>query len=720
MKEKGFAALTTIQELALRPMLSGQDCVIEAPTAGGKTEAVLFPTLTRAANEPAAGVRVLYLAPLRALLNNLEERAETYAQDCGLRAFKWHGDVDQKEKVDQLDHPPQLLLTTPESLEAILLLRAGWQGFFANLQSIILDEAHNFAEGDRGGHLLALLERLEFATKRPPQRVALTATVGNPDDMLRWLSGPNRTPGLRISAPPVPKERDYLVRIFDSEHEDEGLRMEERAAFRRFLYLHQELRGGRSIVFARSRSETERISKLFAESHRLGLAEVRVRTHHSAVSKYYREEAERQIQERGEDGLNAVVSTSTLELGIDIGELSKVVQWDAVASPAAFLQRVGRTGRRPGVPQVFRGVVHDPDDLLLLTATVSLGVRRESEALSFPRRAMHLLVHQLFCLALQNHGVHPEVAWETLRRAHCFSGVSRVQFDHLVEHLCSTEYLHLAGDELALGIRAEHEFVGTSLRRLFAVFSTAPLYEVHDGKAQVGTLDAAFVEALDPPFHFVLGGKLWRAVRVHHAQHVVAAERSAEGDAPKWDGFGGPDVPFETAQEAGRLLQSAERPGFLDPEAWAALEALREGHRHIPWEPRCAVLEPAGRRAALLWTWAGDRINRTIARLLSTIPGVKASSSYARVYVRETGKDADAAATVVRLVENIAGGSLATEADLEAALLPSLPRVLASPFAKCLPDDLLRVAQLERTLDPAGLRRLVRGGFRRITGPAPA
>lgn len=240
-------------------------------------------------------------------------------------------------------------------------------------------------------------------------------------------------------------------------------------------------------MFTRSRAGAERLSTLFVRTAAKGLPEARVRTHHSAVSRFFREEAEGLIQSASDQALHAIISTSTLELGIDIGELDNVVQVDALASPAAFLQRVGRTGRRPGRPQVFRGSVTDVEDLLLLTATVSIGLRGASEALSFPRRAFHLLAHQLLCLSLQNHGISAEAAWRRLRGAWCFSGVTDEECAHLVSHLCEKEYLRLADGDLVVGEQTEKEFLGTRWRRLFAVFSTAPLFEVFEGKNQVGT-----------------------------------------------------------------------------------------------------------------------------------------------------------------------------------------------------------------------------------------
>lgn len=714
MRESSFRSLTEIQRLAIPVILDGHDCVIEAPTAGGKTEAVLFPTLTRASAAPESSVRVLYLAPLRALLNNLQGRGERYAERCNLHAFKWHGDVDQKEKLKQLRVAPALLMTTPESLEAILLRKAEWPEFFAGLQAIIIDEAHNFAAGDRGGHLLSLLHRVEQASARPPQRIAMTATIGNPEAMCAWLAGGGRAPGRRICAGPVAKPRDYRVDLFDGTGETEQTPLAQTASWRQFEALHAEIRTGRSIVFAGSRRGAEQLAQMFVRTAAAGMPEVKVRTHHSAVSRYFREEAEGLIQSHAEGALNAIISTSTLELGIDIGELNRVVQIGGLASPAAFLQRVGRTGRRPGQPQSFRGHCMEVEELVLLTATVQLGLRGESEALLFPRRAFHLLAHQLLCLSLQNNGISPNAAWARLREVSTFSGVAEDEFETLVTAMCEREYLRLADGDLVAGDRTDLEFLGTRWRKLFAVFSTAPLYDVFDGKNQVGTLDAVFVESLPVPFHFVLGGKLWKARTVDPKGHTVSAVRSADGNAPKWKSFGGPSVPFETAQEVGRLLMGREVPGFLGEEARSGLEKARAGVRGVPWEPGVGVLFASDSGTATLWTWAGDRINHTLARVFQAAGARKATAAYDAVQITGIRDGAQLASWIADALRPLANGPLASPAALARALAGTQPIYPFSPFARCLPDSLIAEALLERTLDPAGALRVVGRPLRAI------
>jgi ATP-dependent Lhr-like helicase len=681
VRESGWPGLRPIQKAAIPVILSGSDCVVEAPTAGGKTEAVLFPALTRAATGrgEADGVRVLYLAPLRALLNNLQMRGEEYAAACGLEAFKWHGDVDQQKKIHTLSLPPALLMTTPESLEAILLRKAERAAFFSGLQTVILDEAHSFAAGDRGGHLLSLLERLEDLTGRSPQRIALSATVGNPDAMLHWLAGGSRQPGRRVRVIGSPGERDFRVHLF-SDRGEPGEDPEQSGKYRRFRTLLDLLPGKRSLVFVRSRAGAEKLAKGFADlNDRLPPSRrIRVQTHHSAVSKFFREEAEQLIQMASrvsEDRLDAIISTSTLELGIDIGALNRVVQMDALASPSGFLQRVGRTGRR-GEPQFFRGLCTKPDDLVVLAAAVNLGWKLRSENLILLRRAFHLLAHQLLCLALVDQ-----------------------------------DYLRCADGVLVIGDATEREFLRAGWRRLFAVFDSAPLYEVVHQRQPVGTLDAGFVEALEVPFYFVLGGKVWKAEAVDAKSRIVRAVRSRSGDAPSWTSFGGPGVPFETAQEAGELLYGYEPlPEFLDPEARDMLEVLK-GHRsERAWYPGGFVIQVEAAGSARIITFAGDRINRTLARALECLEIGRCAGRYDEVELKKglEGR-AELEAAIGGAIERIRTGVWSEAEALAIDLQQIQPLWPFSPFVRLLPRDLWAAALLEQTLDCEGLVRFLQG-----------
>ena len=706
----GWSGLRPIQEAAFDPILSGEHCVIEAPTAGGKTEAVLFPTLTRAGAAPLDSVQILYLAPLRALLNNLELRAAEYARACGLHAFKWHGDVDQKTKVESLTQPPQLLLTTPESLEAILLRKAQWQGFFAGLETVIIDEAHNFAAGDRGGHLLALLERLRVGTGREPQRIALSATIGNPDAMATWLVG-NGAAGIRVNVEAeTTTPTDYAIDFFNNAGDTEDTPFAERAGYRLLERMSEELAGRRGLVFVRSRTKAEEFAKsLQAFTRDFTSQEMRIRTHHSAVSKFFREDAERLIQLGGEEGVEAIISTSTLELGIDIGELDRVLQIGALASPSAFLQRVGRTGRRRGKPRHFRGLALDVEELLLLTATTSLGMAHQAEALRLPCRAFHLLAHQVMCLSLQENGVTANAAWSTLQNAHIFSGIETDEFRGLIEFMLESEYLREADGVLVPGDAAEKRFLTAGWRSLFAVFNTAPLYDVLEGRNQVGTLDVAFVEGLKPPFYFTLAGRLWQARAVDYQRRTIKAVRARDGMAPRWQAFGGPDVPYETAQRAGELLHGYKTlPDVLEASARHALEAFCMAEPDArSWQPGGINLVAGSNARVLIRTYAGDRINRTLARLLEA-KGFQTSGNYAEVTLKPPkGEKAPELLRATQSALEALGRDTETPGQLERALHGTQSTWPFSPFAVMLPELLQKSALVDATLDPAGLRAIL-------------
>lgn len=707
VQEKGWkSGLSEIQLKAIPVILEGFDCIVEAPTAGGKTEAVLFPALTRVSQNKKNSVQVLYLAPLRALLNNIENRAEQYAQACGLHCFKWHGDVNQKDKIDQLNNPPQLLLTTPESLEAILLRKAGWQKFFADLEIVIIDEAHNFAFGDRGGHLAVLLERLEKALGNAFQRIALSATVGNPGEMLYWLAGANRERGKGVRATSSgKKEKDYQVCLFDKTMDD-IVPPDEESRIRQFKALYKLIPNKKSIIFGRSRKKTEELAAAIRKMNDLYSSRnpVKVRTHHSSVSKYYREEAEKLIQVASESGLQAIISTSTLELGIDIGELDQVVQTGVLVSPGAFLQRVGRTGRREGKKQFFRGLCTSRKDLVLLTAVVSLGLKGISESLRLSRKAYHLLAHQLICLSLQNNGIQWRKAWDILSGAYCFSDISVDKCRELVETMIQKEYFRDVDGQLVIGETGEKAFLGSNWMRLFATFDSAPMYDVMEGKNQVGTLDSAFVESLTVPFLFVLGGIEWEATKVNTRARQVIARRTKTGNAPKWLVFGGADVPRETAKEAGRILFGVEFPPFLDDEAKIGIEAERNEHNGIQWDDGKWIITASDSGKAQIWTFAGDRINRTLALFLKQEGIGEAVSNYKRIEIESKITDRN------KLTEGISDllikvkemGESQLEA-LEGKLSLSLRRVVFSKFSRCLPESLWSEAMTERALDVNGL-----------------
>jgi ATP-dependent helicase Lhr and Lhr-like helicase len=693
VKEK-WKGLTEIQLKAFDPIFNGQSCTVEAPTSGGKTEAVLFPLLSRIKPDKTAGFKVLYIAPLKALLNDLALRVMPYSEKCYMKAFKWHGDVSQAEKIKQMIFPADILLTTPESIEAILLRKANWEEVFANLETVVIDEAHHFALSERGSHLVSLLERIDKQIGRLPQRIAVTATVGNGNELLRWIVG-KRTNSVNIKVDgKTEKQKDFLVQYFNDEE----------ASLYRTLY--HVLAKKKSIVFERSRSKTEEAATKMNEWNNANGSRnpVKVATHHSSVSKRLREEAEYSIKQSSESSVDAIISTSTLELGIDIGDLDQVVQVGGLNSSGSFLQRVGRTGRREGKPQYFRGFCSDEEELILLSACVSLGLRRISEDILFPKKAFHILAHQVICLCLQKLGTTADEIWSTVKDAYCFSEIRRDEFDQLLQYMIEQDYLRDAGrNALMTSNKTEEEFLRMNWQRLFAIFETGPMYNVVDGKKIIGTLDSSFARNQKIPFVFVLGGQEWNTIKLDHEMQQVRVEKNKTGIAPKWKALSSHDIPFELAHEVGRLLMNDDNLHFLDAEAEKVLRRHRNIFQAIGWTKKKWILELEGEEGLLfLWTFCGDKINRAIALQFETDFGEEPEYDFRNIRLRRSGNKSLGKEEVLDWLSHL---KQQNEREIENELLATIDVKWFSKFSQCLPEQLAKKTILEKGIDLQGLKR---------------
>lgn len=380
----GWRSLRPLQEHSIRPVLEGKNCLLLAPTAGGKTEAAILPVLSRMLSEDWRGLSVLYVCPIRALLNNLEERLSLYAGLIGRTCGLWHGDVSQAVKSKTLAEPPDILLTTPESLEALLISRRTDRFFFfGSVRTIIIDEIHAFAGDDRGWHLLAVLERILHITQKDIQRIGLSATVGNPERLLHWLAGASTREAVIVAPPSAPPaEADVSIDFVGNL----------RNAAEVLKLLH---RGEKRLVFCDSRSRTEELA-----TH-LRTAGVPTFVSHSSLSAEQRRDAEAAFRE-GRDCV--IVATSTMELGIDVGDLDRVVQVDAPGTVASFLQRLGRTGRRAGSRRNCLFLTTSRGALLQASALVNLWREGFVEPLAPPPMPIHIIAQQLMTVILQQGG----------------------------------------------------------------------------------------------------------------------------------------------------------------------------------------------------------------------------------------------------------------------------------------------------------------------------
>lgn len=620
----GWQDLRPVQEQTIGAVLDGTNCVVLAPTAGGKTEAALLPLLSLADAEDRPAVSILYLAPLRALLNNLEPRLSHLAGLVGRRAFKWHGDVGRSARRRFIDDLTDILAITPESLEAMLIGGTVPRSrVLGNLRAVVVDEVHNFAAGDRGGHLVALLERVCRIAGRDIQRIGLSATIGNPDEICGWLSGSST------------RERA----VIDPERgaSEARLSLDEVGTLENAAIVIERLHPGRKrLVFADSRRRVE------ALGHLLGRRGVEAHVTHSSLSAAERSAAELAF----EQGSNCViVSTSALELGIDVGDLDHVLQIDAPFSVASFLQRMGRTGRRPGTFPNCTFLATDDDSLLQAAALLRLLKRGYVEPVRPVRRGSHLLAHQLMALSLQQRGVPTTEWWSWIEGAGTFADLTAEDRSELVEHMCASNILVEADGRLILGEQGERLYGGRNFMDLYVVFSTPSELKVMWGPREVGTIDAYFAQYKEAgELTFILAGRTWHATHVDWRRATCHVEPAPDGALPTW--MGEPRLlSRELCQAIRDVLVDDNDDPWWSRRAVEAMAAVRQEYSFL--QEGQAFTEETGR--IRWWTFAGGKANNVLARLLELkLGGAVSSNNLALTFVGKLSRSLASIRTATR------------------------------------------------------------------------
>ncbi|MFJ6420465.1 DEAD/DEAH box helicase [Streptomyces hydrogenans] len=681
----GWRSLRPLQQEAIGPLLAGQDAVLLAPTAGGKTEAAAFPLLTRAQRQGWKGTGILYVTPLKALLNNLHPRLETYAGWVGRTAELWHGDIATSRRRRILAQRPDLLLTTPESLEAMLVsTHVDHRTFFSGLHSVVVDEVHAFAGDDRGWHLLAVLERLQRIVERPIQRIGLSATVGNPRELLDWLqgSGLGKRPG-QVVAPgvtlPTPEAHPSPVAPPPGDIELDYVGSVANAATV-IAALH---RGEKRLVFCESRRTVEELGE------QLRLRGVTTFLSHASLSTDERRRAEEAFAEARDC---VIVSTSTLELGIDVGDLDRVIQLDAPSTVASFLQRLGRTGRRPGTRRNCLFLALDDSGFVAAAALLLVWSRGWVEPVTAPADPRHLVAQQLLALCLQEHRVGENLWPEWWGGLEPFGKAA----EPVVQHLVEQGYLDRDGGTLFIGPEAERRFGQRHFMNLTASFTAPPEFTVLSGRTEIGRTDPDLLtEEVEGPRKLLLAGRSWLVTYIDWRRRRCFVEPVEEGGRAKWNGFGPDRVRSHTLTRAAReVLLGTEPPVLLTRRAQAKLAEAREAHLDVV-HPAGTVVMRRGDGDIRWWTWGGHRANATLAASLSAVALRHRSVDDRFIRLRD---DLTPQAWRVAVADAHTGLTL-PDVDVRA--------VRGLKFAEALPQRLAEATLAARLADGEGARALL-------------
>ncbi|HXY46936.1 MAG TPA: DEAD/DEAH box helicase [Thermoplasmata archaeon] len=547
---RGITEPTEIQQLALPVLESDADALLISPTGTGKTEAALLPLLSRRLAAPSDPISILYVTPLRALNRDLEHRLVTMVREVGLTAAVRHGDTPSAARTAQSRHPPDLLLTTPETLQ-ILLVGRHLRAALAHARTVVVDEVHELVGSDRGAQLALTLERLDALTGRTVRRIGLSATVGNPEEVARFLSPAPRSIEVRVAVQrrvielTAQRPRDDRPSLEPSLVQDlkadpvllGGLREVE-----------EEIRRHRTtLVFVNTRPTAEGLA---ARLQRLA-PDLAVAVHHGSLSREVREEAEQAFR----DGrLRALVATSSLELGIDIGVVDHVVQFGSPHQVGRLIQRVGRSGHRLG--RTIHGTVLalDDDDLEEAAVLARRADEGQVEPVSWRTRNRLAAAQQIVASLRAEGAVDRNRLIATLRRAIAVRDLSDAEWSELIDYLVNLGLARASERTLSSGRGTLHRF--------YASLSLIPderTYRLRDiaTRRTIGTLDERFVltQILSQPEEiFLLHGRTWKVVEYREGELLVETVQEI-GQEPRWAGEDLP-VPFDVAQEIGEVRRT--------------------------------------------------------------------------------------------------------------------------------------------------------------------
>ena len=634
-----WESLRAVQMAAAKTLLdSDRHLLLTSGTASGKTEAAFFPILTHLYEQPCRSIAVLYIAPLKSLINDQFARMEELLRDGGVCVTHWHGDVSASHKKRLLESPSGILQITPESLEAMLLHRSNdIVRLFGDLRFVVIDEVHTLTGSDRGNQIQCQLSRIARLIGRQPRRVGLSATVGEPSVAADWLAGDS---GIAVDVPVLPQEnlrwRLGLEHFFFANGETE--QQDDRAVAGGskkaeidpgYEYMYDCVKDKKSLVFSNSREETEYVTATFRQIAATRREKDVFLIHHGNLSAALREDAE--LKMKDEECHAVTCATVTMELGIDIGRLERVLQNEAPNSVASFLQRLGRSGRRgqpPEMMMVFREEDPLPNTPLpqlipwgLLQAIAVVQLYIEERFIEPPREKLQplsLLFHQTLSVLASSGELTPRALAERVLVLPPFASVEKEDYRTLLVSMVKNDFLEMTEEKgLIVGLAGERLLRSF---QFYAVFKDSEDFTVRAGDPEKGSAEEIGTITTPPPVgdRFALAGRVWEVEELDVPRKLVYVRPVLGKMQVSWPGDYG-EIHTKILERMHRVLCEDTVYPYLKPNAVHRLEVARRLARNTGITEH-ALLHLGGST----WCWfpfLGTRAFRTLRRFLATNAG---------------------------------------------------------------------------------------------------
>ena len=626
-KSLGFDSVTEIQKEAIPEILQEKNCLIIAPTGSGKTECATIPIFSKLKTRKIPNkIKALYITPLRALNRDIFKRIINYAENEELKIEIRHGDTSQANRKRITDSPPDILITTPETLVNLLSQKKHLEAL-SDLEWVIIDEVHELLASERGSQLSLSLERLQVNTKNEIHRIGLSATVGNPDEAGRFLVGSERK--FQLIHDTSLRNYDVDVVFVDGIMDDVAVEI--------IQYVKKQQITSPILLFTNSRGESERLSSILKQKTSLN-----VELHHGSLSRQVREETEDILRE-GKSGI--VVCTSSLELGLDIGSVELVIHYGSPRQVSKFMQRIGRSKHNRGDSARGLIITESADDEFEIQAIIERIKEGSIEEQKIHHGSLDVLAHHLVGLSMQVGNVPIVSALKLTKLAYPFQDISLEELFDVLEIL-ATRKLIIFNDEKT-EYKKNNAFFATKYH--FQNLSTIPdilKFKVIDTVENkfIGTLDQRFVGDLDKDQIFVLRGSQWRVLNIDEKSfkvNVLPISSSREIPVPKWEGVNIP-VDFKTANKVG-TLRTKVRNGSVKMmnDVISNLDFIK-----VPDE-KTIVIEShrlPQKSVLILHSCFGTKINSTLKVILETLldaslaSRVKSSSDAYRILLSVESK----------------------------------------------------------------------------------
>ncbi len=719
----GWQTLRAVQNAAGNAIFGTEDNVLlTASTASGKTEAAFFPILTLLEENPSASVGVLYIAPLKALINDQFGRLNELCEEQGIPVYRWHGDVPQTQKRRLLRHPAGILQITPESLESLMINKhMEIPSLFGDLRFIVIDEIHSLLRGDRGWQTFCLIERLCRTAGCSPRRVGLSATIGNPEEAGRFLAaGSGRGTVIpkfdggrdvwRLSMEhffnTAPQAGDGEILLAELPEPEAPTDKAPKAADPGVGYIFEHTRGKKCLVFTNSREECETVCQQLRQYCEANREPDRFLIHHGNLSASYRESAEEEMKD--DDSLLSVCATATLELGIDIGRLERAFQIDAPFTVSGFLQRMGRTGRRGSPSEMWfvmredhpepRAMLPDylPWRMIQGIALVQLYIEeRFVEPPRTERLPYSLLYHQTMSILASCGEMTPAELASRVLPLNCFRRITQDDFRALLRHLLEIDHIsRTENGGLIVGLAGERV---VNNYKFYAVFQENLEYTVRAGSEELGTI------VKPPPAgdKIAIAGRVWVVDEVDHKKRTVYCTL-VKGNIPAYFGDVAGDIHTRILERMRAVLEEETQYPYLMRHAVCRLTEAREVYQKSGMAEKPLI--SLGGKMWALFPWLGSYAFLALERFLKIrcgrrlgLKGLNPARPYSLQFTMQVGE-----AEFYRI--------LAEEAEqdfdpMELVYPKEVP--VFEKYDEFVPEALIRKGFALGVLDIAGMKRRV-------------